>query len=65
MNEVEANPEFRFGRTVVAVAVGDFLGQETEAIMVAANRRGVLGPLATPGSVGYARWGDLRSSAKR
>jgi O-acetyl-ADP-ribose deacetylase len=49
MNEVDASPEFRFGRTVVTVTVGDLLGQEAEAIVVAANRRGVLGPLATPG----------------
>ena len=57
VNEVESNPEFRFGRTVVAVAVGDLLGQEAEAIVVAANRRGVLGPLATPGLSGLRTLG--------
>ena len=49
MNEVDGRPAFRFGRTIVSVAVGDLLGQEAEVIVVAANRRGVLGPLATPG----------------
>ena len=49
MSEVAARPEFRFGRTVVSVVTGDLLGQGAEAIVVAANRRGVLGPLATPG----------------
>lgn len=57
MNDVEASPEFRFGRTVVSVAVGDLLGQEAEAIVVAANRRGVLGPLATPGLSGLRTLG--------
>src|SRR5918997_3674036 len=57
VNEVEASPEFRFGRTVVSVTVGDLLGQEAEAIVVAANRRGVLGPLATPGLSGLRTLG--------
>jgi hypothetical protein len=57
VNEVDGRPAFRFGRTIVSVAVGDLLGQEAEVIVVAANRRGVLGPLATPG--------DLKSSAKQ
>ncbi len=57
MNEVEASPEFRFGRTVVSVTVGDLLGQEAEAIVVAANCRGVLGPLATPGLTGLRTLG--------
>lgn len=57
MNEVVSRPEFRFGRTVVAVAVGDVLGQEAEAIVVAANRRGVLGSLATPGISGLRSLG--------
>lgn len=57
MNDVAARPEFRFGRTVVAVAVGDLLGQHAEAIVVAANRRGVLGPLATPGIAGLRSLG--------
>ena len=33
----------RFGRTVVAAVVGDLLAQETDGVVVAANRRGVLG----------------------
>ena len=49
MSDVAARPEFRFGRTVVSVVTGDLLGQGAEAIVVAANSRGVLGPLATPG----------------
>jgi O-acetyl-ADP-ribose deacetylase (regulator of RNase III) len=49
VSDVVAKPEFRFGRTVVSVTTGDLLGQGAEAIVVAANRRGVLGPLATPG----------------
>ena len=57
VNEVDDRPEFRFGRTVVSVAVGDLLGQEAEAIVVAANRRGVLGPLATPGLTGLRSLG--------
>jgi O-acetyl-ADP-ribose deacetylase (regulator of RNase III) len=57
VTDVAVRPEFRFGRTVVSVAVGDLLGQETEAIVVAANRRGVLGPLATPGLSGLRSLG--------
>jgi O-acetyl-ADP-ribose deacetylase (regulator of RNase III) len=57
VSDVAAKPEFRFGRTVVAVVVGDLLGQGTEAIVVAANRRGVLGPLATPGLTGLRSLG--------
>ena len=57
MNEIASRPEFRFGRTIVAAAVGDVLGQDAEAIVVAANRRGVLGPLATPGISGLRSLG--------
>lgn len=57
MSEVAAKPEFRFGRTVVSVALGDLLSQDAEAIVVAANRRGVLGPLATPGLTGLRSLG--------
>jgi len=57
VNEVDDRPEFRFGRTIVSVAVGDLLGQEAEGIVVAANRRGVLGPLATPGLSGLRSLG--------
>lgn len=49
MSDAVVGPVYRFGRTVVTVVVGDLLGQGAEAIVVAANRRGVLGPLATPG----------------
>jgi O-acetyl-ADP-ribose deacetylase (regulator of RNase III) len=49
VSESIGKPELRFGRTVVVVATGDLLGQGAEAIVVAANRRGVMGPLATPG----------------
>ena len=57
MNEVDDRPAFRFGRTIVSVAVGDLLGQKAEVIVVAANRRGVLGPLATPGLSGLRSLG--------
>ena len=57
MNEGNDRPGFRFGRTTVAVVVGDLLGQEAEMIVVAANRRGVLGPLATPGLSGLRSLG--------
>jgi O-acetyl-ADP-ribose deacetylase (regulator of RNase III) len=57
VSDVAARPEYRFGRTVVSVAMGDLLGQEAEAIVVAANRRGVLGPLATPGLTGLRSLG--------
>jgi O-acetyl-ADP-ribose deacetylase len=57
VNEVDGRPAFRFGRTIVSVAVGDLLGQEAEVIVVAANRRGVLGPLATPGLSGLRSLG--------
>ena len=57
VNEVDDRPAFRFGRTIVSVAVGDLLGQEAEVIVVAANRRGVLGPLATPGLSGLRSLG--------
>ncbi len=57
MSDVAAKPEFRFGRTVVSVAQGDLLSQDAEAIVVAANRRGVLGPLATPGLTGLRSLG--------
>ena len=55
MSEDDHRPEFRFGRTVVSVVTGDLLSQEAEAVVIAANRRGVMGPLATPGH------GPLRS----
>lgn len=57
VNEGNDRPGFRFGRTTVAVVVGDLLGQEAEMIVVAANRRGVLGPLATPGLSGLRSLG--------
>jgi O-acetyl-ADP-ribose deacetylase (regulator of RNase III) len=57
VSDVAAKPEFRFGRTVVSVALGDLLSQDAEAIVVAANRRGVLGPLATPGLTGLRSLG--------
>jgi O-acetyl-ADP-ribose deacetylase (regulator of RNase III) len=57
VSEIASRSEFRFGRTIVAAVVGDVLGQEAEAIVVAANRRGVLGPLATPGISGLRSLG--------
>ncbi|MCC7025256.1 MAG: macro domain-containing protein [Thermomicrobiales bacterium] len=49
MSEVDSRPSIRFGRTLVTATLGDLLSQEVEAVVLAANCRGVLGPLATPG----------------
>jgi O-acetyl-ADP-ribose deacetylase (regulator of RNase III) len=57
MIDVALRPEYRFGRTVVVVAVGDVLSQETEGIVIAANQRGVLGPLPVPGISGLRSLG--------
>jgi O-acetyl-ADP-ribose deacetylase (regulator of RNase III) len=57
VSDAATRPEFRFGRTVVSIVIGDLLAQEAEAIVVAANRRGVLGPLATPGLTGLRSLG--------
>lgn len=58
-------PEFRFGRTIVAASLGDLLGQDAEAIVFPANRRGVMGPLATPGLTGLRSLGgsDIERAA--
>ena len=57
MSDADGRPEFRFGRTVVSAAIGDILGQNAEAIVLAANQRGFLGPLATPGLSGLRSLG--------
>lgn len=57
MDEAKLPFEFPFGRTVVTVAVGDLLGQGAEVIVLPANRRGVLGALATPGLSGLRSLG--------
>lgn len=57
MNESRLPTEFPFGRTLVTVAVGDLLAQGAEMIVLPANRRGVLGPLATPGLNGLRSLG--------
>lgn len=57
VSEPSAQPEFRFGRTIVAVVTGNLLEQGAEAIVLAANPRGVLGPLATPGLSGLRSLG--------
>ncbi|MFN8663045.1 MAG: hypothetical protein U0075_14240 [Thermomicrobiales bacterium] len=57
MNEARLPVEFPFGRTVVAVTVGDLLAQGAEMIVLPANRRGVLGALATPGLNGLRSLG--------
>lgn len=49
VSEVDDRPTFRFGRTLVTATLGDLLSQDVEAVVLAANCRGVLGPLATPG----------------
>jgi O-acetyl-ADP-ribose deacetylase (regulator of RNase III) len=57
VNEPKLPVEFPFGRTVVTVAVGDLLAQGAEMIVLPANRRGVLGALATPGLSGLRSLG--------
>lgn len=57
MNEPRLPVEFPFGRTVVTVAVGDLLAQGAEIIVLPANKRGVLGALATPGLNGIRSLG--------
>lgn len=57
VSEPSARPELRFGRTIVAVVTGNLLDQGAEAIVLAANPRGVLGPLATPGLTGLRSLG--------
>ena len=57
MNEVDDRPGYRFGRTVVAATTGDLLAQNAEAIVIAANRRGVMGALASPGLSGLRSLG--------
>lgn len=47
----------RFGRTVIAVVGGDLLGQGVEAVVVAANRRGVMGAVSTLGLPGLRSFG--------
>lgn len=39
----------RFGRTVIGCAVGDAFGQDTEAVVLAATRRGLLGTAVSAG----------------
>jgi O-acetyl-ADP-ribose deacetylase (regulator of RNase III) len=67
VSETDGRPEFRFGRTIVAAGTGDLLSQDAEAIVVAANRRGVLGPLATPGLSGLRSLGgsDIEREAMK
>lgn len=57
VNEADDRPGYRFGRTVVVVTTGDLLGQNAEAIVIAANRRGVMGALASPGLSGLRSLG--------
>ncbi|HEU0114184.1 MAG TPA: macro domain-containing protein, partial [Thermomicrobiales bacterium] len=46
-----------FGRTLIVAVAGDVLRQDVEAIVVAANTRGVLGALYAPGLVGLRSLG--------
>jgi O-acetyl-ADP-ribose deacetylase (regulator of RNase III) len=57
VNEGDDRPGYRFGRTIVAVTTGDLLAQDAEAIVIAANRRGVMGALASPGLSGLRSLG--------
>lgn len=47
----------RFGRTAIAVVRGDLLDQGVEAIVVAANRRGVMGAVSAAGLPGLRSFG--------
>jgi O-acetyl-ADP-ribose deacetylase (regulator of RNase III) len=47
----------RFGRTLILVVAGDVLLQDAEAIVVAANTRGVMGAVTAPGLVGLRTLG--------
>jgi len=53
----EPENAIRFGRTVVAVVVGDLLDQGTEGVVFPANQRGVMGAVSTPGLVGLRSLG--------
>ncbi|HET7095307.1 MAG TPA: macro domain-containing protein [Thermomicrobiales bacterium] len=54
---IEPAAGVRFGRTLIVVVAGDVLRQDVEAIVVAANTRGVLGALSAPGLVGLRSLG--------
>jgi O-acetyl-ADP-ribose deacetylase len=47
----------RFGRTEVIVVVGNLLEQGAEAVIIPANRRGMMGAISTPGLVGLRSLG--------
>lgn len=47
----------RFGRTAVFAVVGDVLSQGADAVVIPANRRGVMGAISTPGLVGLRSLG--------
>ena len=49
MVTIEAVEGVRFGRTVVSTATGELLDQGTEAIIVAANRRGIMDAVPVAG----------------
>ena len=49
MVTTEAVESVRFGRTVIRTTTGDLLDQQAEAIVVAANRRGIMGAVPTAG----------------
>jgi O-acetyl-ADP-ribose deacetylase (regulator of RNase III) len=54
---VERETGVRFGRTLIVVVAGDVLLQGAEAIVVAANTRGVMGAVTAPGLVGLRTLG--------
>lgn len=54
---IESDAGVRFGRTLIVVVADDVLRQDVEAIVVAANTRGVLGALSAPGLVGLRSLG--------
>jgi O-acetyl-ADP-ribose deacetylase (regulator of RNase III) len=62
MAEAETRQAVRFGRTVVHPAVGDLVDQSVQAIVYAANSRGVMGA-GPPGSVRLAGGQEIEREA--
>jgi len=58
MTEASTGGDVRFGRTLVGATVGDLLAQPVEALILAANRRGLLGA-GRAGSVRIAAGPDV------
>jgi O-acetyl-ADP-ribose deacetylase (regulator of RNase III) len=57
MVTIEPVEGVRFGRTTIVAVAGDLLDQGVEAVVLAANRRGVLGALPAPSFIGLRSLG--------